>query len=130
MVPTIQGASLPWRASGALNLSQAEPLPFVETPAPPTGAIPGALPRGRTGRAAQLGIRVTLVLLLGIGLGVLAAWEMRTFGFEAYLFHNAARGAAFQVRPGAASWDLPAPAGPYDRRMGYTDLRKSISLLN
>ena len=110
-------------------MSQAEPLPFVESPASRTGTVPGALPEVRTGRAAKLGIRFTLVLLIAIGLGVLAAWEMRTFGLEAYLFHNAARGAAFEVRPGDASWDLPAPSGPYDRRMGYTDLRKSISLL-
>mgnify|MGYP003694499093 CR=1 FL=1 len=36
------------------------------------------------------------------------------------------RGARRRVRSeaGAASWDLPAPAGPYDRRMGYADLRK------
>jgi len=111
-------------------LSQAEPLPFVETPAPRPGERPGAVPEIRTGRAAQLGIRLTLLLLIATGLGVFAAWEMRTFGFEAYLFHNASRGAAFEVRAGAASWDLPAPSGPYDRRMGYADLRKSISLLH
>src|SRR4029453_17469328 len=62
--------------------------------------------------------------------GVFAAWEMRTFGFEAYLFHSAARVAAFEVRPGPARWDLPAPAGPYDSRMGYTGLRNSIALLH
>jgi membrane peptidoglycan carboxypeptidase len=110
-------------------VSQAEPLPFVETPAPRTGAHPGAPPEAR-GRIARLGIRLTVLLLIATGLGVLAAWEMRTFGFEAYLFHNAARDAAFEVRPGGASWDLPAPSGPYDRRMGYADLRKSISLLH
>jgi membrane peptidoglycan carboxypeptidase len=107
-------------------LSQVEPLPFVKTPTPLTGEMPEA----RTGRAARLGIRLTLLLLIAAGLAVFAAWEMRTFGFEAYLFHNAARDAAFEVRPGAASWDLPAPAGPYDRRMGYSDLRKSVSLLH
>jgi membrane peptidoglycan carboxypeptidase len=111
-------------------VSQAEPLPFVETPAPRTGELPGALPEVRPGRAAQLGVRLTVLLLIATGLAVFAAWEMRTFGFEAYLFHNAAREAAFEVRPGAASWDLPAPSGPYDRRMGYADLRKSISLLH
>ncbi len=110
-------------------MSQAEPLPFVETPTPRTGAAPGALPEVRGGRAARLGIRLTLLLLIATGVGVFVAWEMRTFGFEAYLFHSAARGAAFEVRPGAASWDLPAPAGPYDRRMGYAGLRQSISLL-
>ena len=110
-------------------MSQAEPLPFVETPAPRTGARPGAPPEAR-GRVVQLGISLTLLFLIATGLGVLAAWEMRTFGFEAYLFHSAARDAAFAVRPGGASWDLPAPEGPYDRRMGYADLRKSISLLH
>jgi membrane peptidoglycan carboxypeptidase len=111
-------------------VSQAEPLPFVETPAPPrTGELPATLPE-RGGRAARLGIRLTLLLLIATGIGVFAAWEMRTFGFEAYLFHNAARDAAFEVRSGAASWDIPAPSGPYDRRMGYTGLRNSIAVLH
>jgi membrane peptidoglycan carboxypeptidase len=110
-------------------VSQAEPLPFVETPAPRTGKR-GGLPEVRTGRAARLGISLTLVLLIATGLGVFAAWEMRTFGFESYLFHSVARDAAFEIQPGGASWDLPAPSGPYDRRMGYADLRKSVSLLH
>jgi membrane peptidoglycan carboxypeptidase len=107
-------------------VSQAEPLPFVETPASQTGTLPAA----RGGRAARFGIRLTLLLLIVTGVGVFVAWEMRTFGFEAYLFHSAAGDAAFSVEPGAASWDLPPPSGPYDRRMGYADLRKSISLLH
>jgi membrane peptidoglycan carboxypeptidase len=110
-------------------VSQAEPLPFVETPAPQAGA-PAALPGVRGGRAARLGVRLTILLLLALGAGVFSAWEMRTFGLEAYLFHNVARDAAFEVQPGPASWDLPAPAGPYDRRMGYAKLRDSISLLH
>ena len=110
-------------------MSQAEPLPFVETPAPQTG-VTTTLPEVRRGRFARFGIRLTLLLLIATGLIVFAAWEVRTFGFEAYLFHNAARDAAFAVGPGPASWDLPAPAGPYDRRMGYADLRRSISLLH
>jgi membrane peptidoglycan carboxypeptidase len=110
-------------------LSQAEPLPFVETSAPQTG-VPATLPGVRRGRVARLGVRLTLLLLIATGVVVFAAWEMRTFGFEAYVFHDVAREAAFAVGPGPASWDLPAPAGPYDRRMGYSDLRHSISLLH
>ncbi len=117
-------------------MSQAEPLPFVDTPAPRTGDLPASLPEtgtgtgSRRGRAARLGVRLTLMLLIATGVAVFAAWEMRTFGFEAYLFHSAARGAAFEVRPGVASWDLPAPEGPYDRRMGYAGLRRTVSLLH
>jgi membrane peptidoglycan carboxypeptidase len=108
-------------------VSQAEPLPFVDAP---QSGVPATLPESRRARAARLGIRLTLLLLIATGAGVFAAWEMRTFGFEAYLFHIAARDAAFQVQPGPASWDLRAPSGPYDRRMGYAGLRNSVALLH
>ena len=76
-------------------MSQAEPLlPFVESPDAIAGARPTTLPEVLPGRAARLGIRITLVLLIAFGIGVFAVWEMRTFGFEAYVFHNAARNAA------------------------------------
>src|SRR5262249_32252181 len=128
MVPTFRGEPASRRASGALDVSQAEPLPFVD-PAAQSGA-PATLPGVRGGRAARFGIRLTVLLLLATGLAVFGAWEMRTFGFEAYLFHSAAREAAFEVRPGPASWDLPTPIGPYDRRMGYAGLRNSVAVLH
>jgi membrane peptidoglycan carboxypeptidase len=105
-------------------VSQAEPLPFVDS-----SAQQGGVPATLRGRLARLGIRLTLLLLISIGAGVFVAWEMRTFGLEAYLFHSAARDAAFQVRLGPASWDLPAPDGPYDRRRGYAALRSNIAVL-
>src|SRR4029453_4904041 len=84
MVPTFGGATPSRRASGALDVSQAEPLPFFDSP-PPKGGAP-----------ARLGIRFTIFSLIAIGIGVFVAWEMRTFGFESYLFHSLARDAAFQ----------------------------------
>src|SRR5262245_45138219 len=129
MVPTFGGATPSRRASGAPDVSQAEPLPFVDSPAPQSGT-PAAVPEVRRGRFARLGIRLTVLLLIATGVAVFVAWEMRTFGFEAWLFHSAARGAAFQMRPGPASWDLPAPSGPYDWRMGYAGLRNSIAILH
>ena len=118
MVPTLQGASSLRRASEPPHVSGRAPSVRRDAGAPHR-ELPGARPEVRVGRAARRGIRLTLLLLIATGAGVFAAWEMRTFCFQAYLFHSAARDAAFEVRPGAASWDLPAPSGPYDRRIGY-----------
>src|SRR5262249_17342976 len=107
MVPTFGGESPSRRASGALDVSQAEPLPFPDSTNAQSGA-PATVPEARRGRAAQIGIRLTALLLIATGAGVFAAWEIRTFGFEAYLFHSTSRDAAFQVQPGPASWDLSA----------------------
>ena len=110
-------------------MSQAEPLPFVETPAPLAGEHPAALPDVRVEVASRTRTRLRIALLVALGFGVFGAWEMRTFGFEAFLFHSVARGAAYEVVPGPARSDLPAPTGPYDRRMGYTGLRNSVARL-
>ena len=92
-------------------MSQVEPLPFVETPASHTGTGPGALPEVRPAAPPGWGSASRWCSWSRSGSGVFAAWEMRTFGLEAYLFHNAARDASFAVRAGPASWDLPAPPG-------------------
>jgi membrane peptidoglycan carboxypeptidase len=64
-----------------------------------------------------------LIVLMGlIALGVAATKEMRTSRLQAQELSRLARNLTYQVEPGASdAIDYPG-AGPFDRRLGYSDL--------
>lgn len=104
-------------------MAQVEPLPL--------GAAPALRvePAGRIWRAVGRRARAIAALALLIGLSVwLALWELRSSTLQASLFAYLARGAGFELAPGAAP-QLSAPAGPSDRRLGYAELPAHVARL-
>lgn len=64
-----------------------------------------------------------LIVLMGlIGLGFAAAKEMRTSRLQAQELSRLARDLTYQVQPGPSDAVAYPGAGPFDRRLGYSDL--------
>ncbi len=64
-----------------------------------------------------------LIVLMGlIGLGVAASKELRTSRLQAQELSRLARDLTYQVEPGPSEAIAYPGAGPFDRRLGYSDL--------
>jgi membrane peptidoglycan carboxypeptidase len=73
---------------------------------------------------------LAIVLLLVIGGGWLAVREMRTSTFQARFLAPRAAEVSFWVEDGESEALLPPARGPYDVRLGYTDLAERVALAN
>jgi membrane peptidoglycan carboxypeptidase len=74
-------------------------------------------------------LRVLVVLaVLGL-LGWAAYWEMQTSHLEAMLFDRLDRGMSFAVASGPSNTIQFPKSGPYDERLGYTQLPQFIASL-
>lgn len=73
------------------------------------------------------------IIISMIGAGVIIALvinELRSSRLQARFFTRIARDAAFQVKPGASkAIRFPNQGGPYDQRLGYTDLPRYLKRL-
>ena len=63
-----------------------------------------------------------IVLMALVGLGFAAAKEMRTSRLQAQELSRLARSLTYQVEPGPSAAIAYPGAGPFDRRLGYSDL--------
>ncbi|NVZ49517.1 penicillin-binding protein [Pseudomonas sp. B6002] len=85
---------------------------------PDTAPLPKNKPRPRYGRRL-----FWLIVLMGlIALGFATAKEMRTSRLQAQELSRLARDLTYQVKPGASDAMVYPGAGPFDRRLGYSDL--------
>ncbi len=90
------------------------------------GGTDGASLKSRRKRRLLVGTALLAGLLL-VGLTALAIWEMRTSHFQARFLVPIASEVAWWVEEGPADALLPAPDGPHDRRLGYTDLPERVA---
>jgi membrane peptidoglycan carboxypeptidase len=80
------------------------------------GASPPAGPETEAGRK----LPVRLWAAAGIGLILLAHWEMSTAALESRLFSALAARMTYSVEPGRSSLITFPSKGPFDRRLGYS----------
>ncbi len=79
----------------------------------------------QSGKVRRVGT-VSLALCLVLGLG---AVEAQTSYLQSRLLALVAREATFSVKPGAAETLVPAANGPYDQRLGYSQIPRFVSRL-
>ncbi|NWD99458.1 MULTISPECIES: transglycosylase domain-containing protein [Pseudomonas] len=81
-------------------------------------------PLSKNKRGPRYGLRLfgLIVLLALIALGFAASKEMRTSRLQAQELSRLARDLTYQVQPGASDAMVYPGAGPFDRRLGYSDL--------
>ncbi len=75
---------------------------------------------------ARYGVGLLVLVALGGGL----MWEERSSALQAQLLAHMADGMSFQVRGGPTSRPHFPIAGPYDERLGYTEIPKFIDRLS
>jgi hypothetical protein len=74
--------------------------------------------RARTRKHTRIGVRVLIAGLVTAALAV----EVQTSWFQSKVFSAAARRVTFTVQSGPNPNSRYAHSGPYDRRLGYTEL--------
>ena len=83
---------------------------------------PAPLPKNKPRPRYWLRLFWLIVLIALIALGFAASKEMRTSRLQAQELSRLARDLTFQVKPGASDAIVYPGAGPFDRRLGYSDL--------
>ena len=101
--------------------TKAAKVPGSSDPAP----SPEPPPRPRYGRRL-----LWLIVLMGlIALGFAAAREVRTSRLQAQELSRLARDLTYQIEPGPSPAMLYPGAGPFDRRLGYSELGEFVQRL-
>ena len=83
---------------------------------------PAPLPKNKPRPRYWLRLFWLIVLIALIALGFAASKEMRTSRLQAQELSRLARDLTYQVKPGASDAMVYPGAGPFDRRLGYSDL--------
>ncbi|MGB3122355.1 MAG: transglycosylase domain-containing protein [Pseudomonas sp.] len=83
---------------------------------------PAPLPKNKPRPRYALRLFWLIVLLALIALGFAASKEMRTSRLQAQELSRLARDLTYQIKPGATDAMVYPGAGPFDRRLGYSDL--------
>ncbi|WP_324396993.1 transglycosylase domain-containing protein [Hydrogenophaga sp.] len=86
------------------------------------GIAEDRLPAQRTGRSARWLRRLLLSLVLLLGLAAWLAWELRSSQLQARWLTQHARSLTYNLHPGPAEGFVVPTHGPFNQRLGYTQL--------
>lgn len=93
-------------------------MPDKGTPSEPNGPAPNLPPAGWRLHLARWCARLALLGMLAS----LAYWELKTGHFQALVFAEVTQGVDYSVRTGPSPETYYPENGPYDERLGYTQI--------